>query len=216
MAQVFSPGTVLTLKALLIGLPLLAAAGVLTWRIGLITGPAVGEPLEQPVPFSHKHHVGEEGLDCRYCHTGVETLAYAGMPSTGICMTCHSQLFTDQQMLRPVRESQASGEPIKWRRVHDLPEFVFFNHSIHVHKGVGCETCHGRVDQMPLTWKEHSLDMQWCLECHRHPERYLRPREHVFDMDWRPQSDQESLGGKLVALYQVQTDRLMDCSVCHR
>lgn len=174
----------------------------------------VGVARSQPVPFSHKHHVGDGGIDCRYCHTSVEDSSFAGIPSTKICMNCHSQIWADSPILAPVRESFRTGKSIEWTRVHNLPGFVYFDHSIHVHKGVGCVTCHGRVDQMPLMWREHSLYMEWCLECHRNPERFVRPREHVFSMDWQPPSDQIALGQKLVQQYKIE--RLTSCSVCHR
>ena len=216
MAQVFSRPLVLGLK-----LGALSALGavfvaLLAWRILIKPHPAVGAPTEQVVPFSHKHHVGDDGFDCRYCHTSVETSAFAGIPPTHTCMTCHSQLFTDQPMLAPVVQSLRSGEPIHWKRIHDLPDFVYFNHSIHVAKGVGCEECHGRVDLMPLTWRVAPLTMQWCLDCHRNPEMHLRPVEHVFDMGWKPAEDQRQLGERLVAAYHIHTSTLTDCSTCHR
>src|SRR6187431_275631 len=127
---------------------------------------------EQPVQFSHKHHVGDDGIDCRYCHTSVETSSFAGIPPTKTCMNCHTQIWPDSPMLEPVRESFRTGKSIQWTRVHNLPGFVYFNHSIHVHKGIGCVTCHGRVDEMPLTWQVHTLYMDWCLDCHRNPEQH--------------------------------------------
>ena len=169
---------------------------------------------EQPVPFSHKHHVLGIGIDCRYCHTTVETSAFAGIPPTETCMTCHSQLFSDSPILEPVRASFRTGESLEWTRVHDLPDFVYFDHSIHLHKGIGCETCHGRVDRMPLTWKAETLNMEWCLECHRAPERFVRPRDQVFSMGWAPPVDQAVLGEKLVREYDIQ--KLTNCSICHR
>ncbi|MGE5648106.1 MAG: cytochrome c3 family protein [Acidobacteriota bacterium] len=174
----------------------------------------VGVIREQPVQFSHKHHVGDDGIDCRYCHTSVETSAFAGIPSTHICMSCHSQLWSDSPYLQPVRESWANNKPIEWVRVHDLPDFVYFNHSIHVNKGVACIMCHGRVDEMPLVRREKSLQMQWCLSCHRSPELFVRPREHVFDMTWRPTEDQLTMGRRLVKEYRIQ--KLTDCYTCHR
>ena len=168
----------------------------------------------QPVQFSHKHHVSDDGIDCRYCHTSVEQSSFAGIPSTKICMSCHTQIWAESPILEPVRESFRTGKSLVWTRVHNLPGFVYFDHSIHVHKGVGCVTCHGRVDQMPLMWREHSLYMEWCLECHRNPERFVRPREHVFSMDWQPPSDQIALGQILVRQYKIE--RLTSCSVCHR
>ncbi len=170
---------------------------------------------DQPVPFSHKHHVGDDGIDCRYCHTSVETSAFAGLPPTETCMSCHSQLWTNAEMLEPVRDSLRTGRSIEWTRVHDLPDFVYFNHSIHVAKGIGCSTCHGRVDKMPLTFKVNTLYMQWCVDCHRHPERNVRPREEVFNIAYEtPAPNQDELGPKLVAQYKIQS--LTDCVTCHR
>src|SRR6478609_5053912 len=153
----------------------------------------------QEVPFSHQHHVSGLGIDCRYCHDSVEKSSFAGVPATYTCMSCHSQVWTDAQMLAPVRESLASGQPLRWNRVNQLPDFVFFNHSIHVQKGVGCSTCHGQVDQMPLTWKAHSLYMRWCLDCHEAPEKNLRPKGEIFNMQWTPPADQAPLGRALFA-----------------
>jgi hypothetical protein len=178
---------------------------------------------DQPVPFSHQHHVGPLGIDCRYCHTSVEDTAFAGLPPTKTCMNCHQQIWVGSQMLAPVRESYRSGRSIPWQRVHNLPGFVYFDHSIHIHKGVGCVSCHGRVDEMPLIWQEKSLLMEWCLECHREPERFLRPHEQVFNMVWQPEDerddsgrpyDQLRLGQRLVGEYQIQ--KLTSCSTCHR
>lgn len=129
----------------------------------------VGFRVDQPVPFSHQHHAGGLGIDCRYCHVEAETSAFAGIPSASLCMNCHSQLYTSAEMLEPVRASAREGRPIAWQRVHDLPDYVYFNHSVHVQAGVACATCHGQVEKMPLMWKEHSLAMQWCLDCHKHP-----------------------------------------------
>jgi hypothetical protein len=169
---------------------------------------------EQPIQFSHERHVGGNGIDCRYCHTSVEDSKFAGIPPTKTCMNCHSQIFSQSQFLEPVRTSFNSNTPLRWTRVHDLPDFVFFDHSIHVNKGVGCTTCHGQVDRMPLMWQAASLQMQWCLDCHREPERYVRPREAVFRVDYQPPSDQLELGKRLVAEYQIQ--KLTSCSTCHR
>jgi hypothetical protein len=173
-------------------------------------------PYDQPVPFSHAHHVGEIGLDCRYCHQGVETSASAGLPATEVCMTCHSQILSDAPILAPVRESFATGTPIQWRRVHDLPDFVFFNHAAHVRNGVGCETCHGRVDQMQLTMQSAPLTMEWCLGCHRDPGPNLRPESAEYQMDWKPQGDDRKRGEALIAHYHVHPEALTDCYVCHR
>jgi len=169
---------------------------------------------EQPIPFSHKHHVSGIGIDCRYCHSTVERTASAGIPPTETCMSCHSQIWSDAPMLEPVRESFRSGKSIQWTRVHDLPGFVYFNHSIHVAKGMGCAVCHGRVDQMPLMFQQNSLFMEWCLECHRQPEKFIRPKDKVFQMDYKPTEDQMVLGERLVKEYKVR--KLTDCWVCHR
>jgi len=174
-------------------------------------------PREQPVPFSHEHHVGGLGLDCRYCHTTVEYSSFANVPATKICMNCHSQMWATSPMLEPIRESYRTGKSIEWTRVNDLPDYVYFDHSIHIHKGVGCTECHGRVDKMPLTWQAQPLTMEWCLNCHRHPERYVRPRDQVFAMDYAPPPDQISLGTRLVRDYHVKSVRdLTSCSTCHR
>jgi hypothetical protein len=172
--------------------------------------------LDQPVPFSHEHHNAGLGIDCRYCHTTVETESMAGLPPTETCMTCHSQVWTEAPVLAPVRASWTTGQPVRWNRVHDVPDFVFFNHGIHVQKGIGCSTCHGRVDQMPLVRKEHTLWMKWCIECHKHPERQIRPKEEVFNMAYLFPKNQEEVGRKLVAKYNVHTEQLTDCSMCHR
>lgn len=171
-------------------------------------------PVEQPVPFSHEHHVGGLGIDCRYCHTTVENSSFANIPPTKTCMNCHSQIWNNAAMLEPVRESFRTDHSIRWIRVHDLPDYVYFNHSIHVAKGVGCTTCHGQINKMPLTWQENSLQMSWCLDCHRHPERYVRPRSEVFSVNWRPPTNQIEMGSKLVKEYRIQS--LTSCSTCHR
>jgi hypothetical protein len=215
MTQIFHPRFGLFVKLTLLAVLVLASAAVLAWR-GLTNQPQrIGEAVEQPVPFSHKHHVGDDGIDCRYCHDTVESSAFAGIPPISTCMTCHSQLYTDQPMLRPVVESWQRGVALHWQRVHQLPDFVYFNHAIHVVKGVGCESCHGRVDRMPLTMRTQPLSMEWCLDCHRAPQKYLRPRGQVFTMGWKAR-DQQKLGLALVERYHIDTRRLTDCSVCHR
>jgi len=172
---------------------------------------------EQPVPFSHDHHVGGLGIDCRYCHTSVETAAFAGIPATSICMNCHSQIWATSDVLKPVRDSLQTGTPIRWTRVHNLPDFAYFNHAIHVRKGVGCSTCHGPVDRMPLMRQEHTLQMEWCLNCHRQPEQFLRPREELFNMGWQPAGDQIELGQKLMKDYKIKSPAVLtSCSTCHR
>jgi hypothetical protein len=192
--------------------------GFLLWLFGAWSRSSwatqAGVAREQPVPFSHAHHVGDVGLDCRYCHTSVESSGFANIPPTKTCMNCHSQIWNTSPTLEPVRESFRTDRSIAWTRVHDLPDFAYFDHSIHINKGVGCETCHGRVDKMPLTWQKASLQMEWCLDCHRHPERNVRPREAVFQMGYEPPVDQETLGRQLVKEYKIQS--LTSCSTCHR
>jgi hypothetical protein len=166
----------------------------------------------QPVQFSHEHHVAGLGIDCRYCHTTVETSRSAGMPATEVCMNCHSQIWADSPKLEPVRASFRSGKSLAWTRVHDLPDYVRFDHSIHVQKGVACAACHGRVDQMPLMWREHTLQMQWCLDCHRNPAPHLRPRDAVFAMDWQPSA--EFNPAELLERYLVEN--VTTCSACHQ
>jgi hypothetical protein len=218
MAQIFHPSTNTVSKLTIFGAVFLI--GGLLWllaelnRSSYVTQANVVRP--QPVPFSHKHHVSGLGIDCRYCHTAVEQSAFAGIPSTSTCMNCHSQIWTNSPMLEPVRESYRTGRPLRWTRVHNLAEFAYFNHSIHVNKGVGCATCHGPVDQMPLVAQEESLLMEWCLGCHRNPEQYLRPREEVFNMSWTAPANQSELGLELVRKYNVRTEQLTDCSICHR
>ena len=216
MPQIFHPSTNTISRLTIFGGAIIV--------VGLVTALAainrssyvteVGVARSQPVQFSHKHHVSDDGIDCRYCHTSVEQSSFAGIPSTKICMSCHTQIWAESPILEPVRESFRTGKSIEWTRVHNLPGFVYFDHSIHVHKGVGCTTCHGRVDQMPLMWRENTLYMEWCLECHRNPEKFVRPREQVFNMDWQPPSDQIALGQKLVRQYKIES--LTSCSVCHR
>lgn len=169
---------------------------------------------EQPVPFSHEHHVTGLGIDCRYCHASVEVSAYAGMPPTKTCMNCHQQIWVGSETLAPVRESYRTGTPIRWERVHRLAEFAYFNHSVHVNKGVGCTTCHGPIGHMPLVWQHGSLLMEWCLECHREPEKFLRPRDRVFDTQYQAPPDQADLGRELAHAYDVKS--LIHCSTCHR
>jgi hypothetical protein len=172
------------------------------------------EAREQPVPFYHAHHVGSMGIDCRYCHTGAARSAVAGIPPTKTCMNCHSLVWNQAPTLEPVRESWRTGQSIEWVKVHDLPDFVYFDHSVHVNKGVGCSTCHGRVDQMPFVWQEQSLLMEWCLDCHRQPERFLRPKRAVYDVAYEPPANQLELGRRLVEQYDVKPQ--VTCSTCHR
>src|SRR3954452_17262654 len=173
-----------------------------------------GDAREQPIPFSHAHHVGSMGIDCRYCHTSVENSDWAVIPPTKTCMNCHSQIWINSSTLEPVRESFRTNQSIKWTKVYDLPDYVYFNHSIHVKKGVGCETCHGRIDQQALTYQQPSLQMRWCLDCHRNPEQYLRPRDQITTMGYTPSEPQAELGARLVKEYHVQ--KLETCWTCHR
>jgi len=219
MPQIFSRAANVKAKVLIFGfLALICGAG---WAMSAIFWSPyttyVEVPMEQPVPFSHKHHVGDDGIDCRYCHTSVETSAFAGIPSTHICMTCHSQLWTEAPLLEPVRRSLTTNRPIQWNRVNDLPDFVYFDHSIHIAKGVGCSTCHGELDRMPLTWRTQTLYMKWCLECHRAPQDFIRPRAEIYNLHWQPPPDQTAQGWRLVEQNQIDTSgRLTNCSTCHR
>jgi Cytochrome c7 and related cytochrome c/Class III cytochrome C family len=218
MAQIFHRSTNFLSKLSIFGaLFIVGALGAVMWLV--FTSPWMTRatmPLDQPVPFSHEHHVRGLGIDCRYCHTSVETSSFAGIPPIKTCMTCHSQIWKDSPMLEPIREAYRSGIAVRWKRVHDLPEFVFFNHSIHVNKGIGCASCHGRVDLMPLTWQVQTLHMRWCLGCHQHPERYIRPRSEVFNLAWQPPPDQDEQGRALMKTYRINTTRLSDCVMCHR
>jgi hypothetical protein len=216
MSQLFRPRANAIARASLaggFGLLVFVAWMVLTaMRSDFVTG--ANTNIEQPVQFSHAHHVGALGIDCRYCHDTVEQSAFANIPPTKTCMNCHSQIWLQAPILEPVRSSFRTGESLQWVRVHNLPDFVYFNHSIHVKKGVGCETCHGRLDQMPGIHQVKSLQMEWCLDCHRAPEKYIRPREYITTMGYEPEEPQSELGPRLVEAYQVQ--RLTTCSVCHR
>jgi len=243
MSQIFHRSTNTLSRATIFGAVFIVAAlgGVAYIVQGspFVTYAGVRKP--QPVPFSHQHHVAGLGIDCRYCHTSVETSSFAGIPPTKTCMNCHSQIWTNAQLLEPVRASYRSGESLQWTRINQLPDFVYFNHSIHVTKGVGCNTCHGPVDQMPLMYQAESLQMEWCLGCHRDPGKNLRPRDQVFNMryqqpttvnpvnvDGRPFTDQDSLGVYLIKKYQVRVGRIKtsdgqvsvgditSCSTCHR
>ena len=219
MAQGFHPGmNTLARVSILVGALLAAGFGAVNYtffRSSYVTG--VGVAINQPVQFSHEHHSGALGIDCRYCHVGVETSAFAGIPPTETCMTCHSQIWRDSPILAPVRNSLRDNEPIKWNRVHNLPEYAYFNHSVHLNKGVGCASCHGRIDLMPLVSKAAPMTMSWCLECHREPEKNLRPKEEIFNMKWAAASESEqlALGRELVKKNHVPVYRLSDCSTCH-
>jgi hypothetical protein len=219
VAQIFHPSTNTISRISIFGI--LFLLGTLLWVLAAINRSSYVTEANvvrgQPVQFSHQHHVGGLGIDCRYCHTAVEVSSFAGIPATQICMNCHSQIWATSDVLEPVRESFQNEMPIRWTRVHNLPDFTYFNHAIHVQKGVGCSTCHGPVDRMPLMRQEHSLQMEWCLGCHRQPEQFLRPREEVFNMSWRPPGDQIAQGQKLIKQYGIQSVAMLtSCSTCHR
>jgi hypothetical protein len=176
-----------------------------------------GQRADQPIPFSHKHHVEGLGLQCQYCHTTVETSGYAGIPPTKTCINCHAQIWTNAALLQPVRDSWATGQSIKWIKVHDLPDFVYFNHSIHVNKGIGCASCHGRVDEMPLMYMQNSLQMEWCLDCHRNPAKNLRPTSEIYNMAWEEPSSGKPVQcvptGKGAAGSGTTTAQSVNCTV---
>ena len=177
------------------------------------------EFVDQPIQFSHMHHVGGMGLDCRYCHTSVEKSSFAGIPPTKTCMNCHSQVWANAPILEPVRASFRNDTPLNWNRVYDLPNFVYFNHQIHIKQGVGCNVCHGQVDKMPLVYQATSLLMEFCLDCHRAPEKYIRPRSEVFNMNYQVPAGttQLELGLKLKQDYKIaNATHLTNCSICHR
>jgi hypothetical protein len=187
---------------------------LLVWYGGSPKTTDIGYQPEQPVPFSHKIHAGDLGMDCRYCHTTVEKAAFAAVPPTDICMGCHANIRTTSDKLIAVRESHATGLPIPWIKVHDLPDYVYFNHSAHVTRGVSCVECHGRVDRMEVVYQKETLSMGWCLDCHRDPDSHLRPAELVTQLDWKPAEDAAALGARLRAEHDINPST--DCSVCHR
>ena len=236
MSQIFHRSTNTLSRATIFGAVFIVAAlgGVAYIVQGspFVTYAGVRKP--QPVPFSHQHHVTGLGIDCRYCHTSVEESSFAGIPPTKTCMNCHSQIWTNAALLEPVRESFRSGRSIEWSRVNQVPNFVYFNHSIHINKGVGCNTCHGPIDKMPLVYQYASLQMEFCLDCHRAPEKYLRPRAEVFNMRYEPPAhspvhendvmlnghsydDQIELGNALKQEYKVRSVKdITSCNTCHR
>ncbi len=217
MSQIFrSTANSYARVSIVVGVVALAAVGGALFELIADSTYATrqGDAREQPIPFSHAHHVGSMGIDCRYCHTSVENSDWAVIPPTKTCMNCHSQIWINSRTLEPVRQSFITNQSIKWTKVYDLPDYVYFNHSIHIKKGVGCETCHGRIDQQALTWQEPSLQMRWCLDCHRNPEKNLRPRDQITTMGYVPKEPQEQLGARLVKEYHVQ--KLDTCWTCHR
>jgi NAD-dependent SIR2 family protein deacetylase len=219
MSQLFKRSSNALAKASLIGL--VATLAFLGWvvmvlmRSEFVTGQNAF--VDQPVQFSHAHHAGGMGIDCRYCHTSVETSEFANIPPTKTCMNCHSQIWTQAPILEPVRASFRDNTPLEWTRVNDLPDFVYFSHQIHVAKGVGCATCHGQVDKMPLMLQHASLQMEWCIECHRAPEKHLRPKAEVFNMAYEAPANQLELGNRLKQEYGIASaEQLTSCSTCHR
>jgi len=219
MGQIFSPAADTWLQLFLLGIVSLAAGSVV-FAIGLahsdwVTGARIHPPA-QPVPFSHRHHAGDLGIDCTYCHTSVAEGPHAGLPPTYTCMTCHSQIWTGAPMLAPVRTSLAENKPLDWNRVAVLPEYVFFRHDIHIAKGVGCVECHGRVDKMALTYRAKPLTMQFCLDCHRDPAPHLRPEDQITNMAWTPPGDGKAEGRALLKHYGIRLGEITHCYVCHR
>ncbi len=219
MAQIFSPAADAWIRLFLIGVVSLAA-GSIVFAVGLartdwLTATRI-HPPPQPVPFSHRHHAGELGIDCRHCHTSVASGPRAGLPPTHTCMTCHSQIWTGVPMLAPVRASLSENTSLDWQRVALLPEYVYFRHDIHIAKGVDCVECHGRIDTMALTYRAIPLTMEFCLDCHRDPAPRLRPREEVTNMAWQPTGDKKALGESLLHRYGIRVGALTHCTVCHR
>jgi hypothetical protein len=219
MAQIFSPAADAWLRLFLIGAVSLAV-GSIVFAIGFarsewVTGARL-HPPKQPVPFSHRHHAGELGIDCRHCHTSVAVSPRAGLPPTHTCMTCHSQIWTGAPMLAPVRASLADDRSLDWQRVALLPDYVYFRHDVHIAKGVGCAECHGRVDTMALTYRAVPLTMQFCLDCHRDPAPNLRPKDHITEMGWKPPTDARAKGEAIAAHEGIRIGELTHCYVCHR
>ncbi|OWK36191.1 cytochrome c3 family protein [Fimbriiglobus ruber] len=229
MPQVFPKSMNIVARLCVLGLPLLAASGAVGaaafYRSDYTTG--AREVVEQPVPFSHKHHVAQLGIDCKYCHTAFETSASAGFPPTQTCMNCHQQMWQAADLLAPVRDGYQKNVPITWTKIHNVPDYTYFNHSIHVAKGVGCASCHGAIDDMNLVFQSKTLLMEWCLDCHRAPEKHLRPQEEVTNMAWKASDkinpatgkpyDQLTLGKELKEAHMVRNpDVITNCSICHR
>lgn len=219
MAQFFHKSANNIARISLVMIVVLGGLGFYAYTLIARSSYLTGRYLErqQPVQFSHKHHVGDDGIDCRYCHQTVETTASAGMPPTQTCMNCHSQIWSDSPYLEPVRASFRDNKPIEWERVHDLPEFTYFNHSIHIAKGVGCSTCHGQIDNMPAVFQENTLQMEWCIACHRAPEQFIRPKSEIFNMQWQDGDLNETERAKLKVDYKIRSKEMMtSCSTCHR
>ncbi len=202
--------TRIALLSIGLGVVSLIAVPMISARTPYATGQF--DPRLQPVLFDHRHHVRDDGIDCLYCHGGAERSPYAGVPSTELCLGCHNQIWNDGALLAPVRDSNLTGRPIPWQRVHSLPDFTYFNHAVHVTNGIGCVSCHGRVDDMAAVYQVQPLLMGWCLDCHRDPEPNLRPRDQITSTTWKP--DRPGLGAELANQYG--TRRLTHCSTCHR
>ena len=219
MAQLFHRGANNVAKASLALGVILAGGAFYAYtqiaRSSYLTNQYLERP--QPVQFSHRHHVGDDGIDCRYCHTSVESGASAGIPPTQTCMNCHNQLWADSPYLEPVKASFRDNKPIEWERVHDLPEYAYFNHSIHVAKGVGCSTCHGQIDNMASVYQENSLQMEWCISCHRQPENFIRPKSEIYNMSWKDSNLTTTEREELKVDYKIRSKELLtSCSTCHR
>lgn len=218
MSQLFPRSADMWLRLALLllfgGLAGVFLACVVLDRSDYVTGK--GWVIRQPVPFSHEHHAGALKIDCRYCHDSVETSPVAGLPPTHTCMSCHSQIWTGADMLAPVRQSLAKDEALHWNRVSELPDYVYFHHDVHVNAGVGCETCHGQVDTMPLMNRAQTFTMSWCLDCHQDPAPRLRPPDAVVEMGWTTKQDRRELGERLIEENHIETQNLTDCYVCHR
>jgi hypothetical protein len=216
MSALFSPRSNALLMTVL-GVLALGAAGtigglLLYWRTPY--GTSQFEPIVQPVQFDHRHHVQDDLIDCRYCHSSVDKAPSAGIPPTELCLACHAQVWNKSPLLDQVRASWFANRPIVWTRIHKLPDFVYFNHGIHVNKGVGCVECHGRVDQMAAVEQALPLQMGFCLECHRNPQPRLRPLEEITNMRWEPPADRVALGAELAKKYDVKPK--VNCTTCHR
>lgn len=218
MAQVFHHAANTVAKVtMLVVIGLIAGLCIFGWEVNNSYNVYRKEPLRQPIPFSHKHHVTDDGIDCRYCHTTVETSSFAGIPPTHTCMSCHSKIWVNSPMLAPVRDSYQTDTSISWVRVNELPDFVYFNHSIHIAKGIGCTTCHGPIGDMPITYRQNTLYMRWCINCHKHPYKYIRPKSEVFSVTYKPPADQIAMGHRLVAEYHVKPQLVItSCYTCHR
>jgi len=202
MSQIFHRSTNTIARASIYGAVfIIALIGYVSWQLNQSAYfTYIHRPIPQPVPFSHEHHTDQLGIDCRYCHTSVETSWYAGIPPTHTCMSCHSQIWKNAPMLEPVRESYRTDKSLLWARVNALPDFVYFSH--------------GQIGKMPITWRAHTLYMRWCINCHKHPERYVRRKKDVFDAVYTPPSDQLALGRRLVKKYKIKS--LTSCDTCHR